>query len=97
MSDKSYTDEIASKIRLLIDPSKLPADGLDELFDSYALLALSKGSDVTNEDVHDAWSIWASKFDSNNPSIKPYDELDTETKSEDTIFTDAIRKVSKSL
>ena len=41
-------------------PSKaaeLPEDGLDQLFSSYALLALSKGVRVSNEDVHDAWSV----------------------------------------
>lgn len=95
--DSNYIEDVAEKIRSRIDPSKLPDSGLDQLFKSYALLALSKGSDVTNEDVHDAWSVWATEFDSDNASLKPFDELSEDVQAEDTIYRDAIREVARSL
>ena len=93
----SYTDDVAQQIRSMIEPSKLPDKGLDDLFNSYAILALSKGIKVTNEDVHNAWSVWASNYDPNNKSLIPYDELDKSTQKQDTIFTDAIKSVAKNL
>lgn len=61
MHDKSYIRTVAEQLRESFDKSELPSKGLDELFDSYAGLALSKGLAVTNEDVHNAWSAWATK------------------------------------
>lgn len=97
MHDPNYVEEVSARIRALIDPNKLPNKGLSRLFSSYALLALSKGAEVSNEDVHDAWSIWATQYDPDNDSIVPYEELSADVQSEDTIFRDAIRKVSRDL
>lgn len=95
--EENYIEDISAQIRAKIDPAKLPNDGLDQLFASYALLALSKGTQVTNEDVHDAWSSWATQFDPENDSLVPFDELSPETQSQDTMFRDAIRQVAESL
>lgn len=95
--EENYIEDISAQIRARIDPVKLPADGLDQLFASYALLALSKGAEVTDEDVHDAWSAWATQFDPENGSLVPFDELSPETQSQDTMFRDAIRQVAESL
>ena len=95
--DTNYITQIAERIRAAIDPDKLPEDGLDQLFSSYALLALSKGVRVSNEDVHDAWSVWATEFDPQNDSIVPFDDLSPDVQDQDTIFRDAIRDVAKSL
>jgi hypothetical protein len=97
MNDDNYIEEIASQIRAEIDPANLPDDGLDQLFASYALLALSKGVDTSNEDVHDAWSVWATQFDPQNRSLVPFDELSAENQAQDTIFRNAIRKAAKAL
>ena len=94
MHDPNYIEEISALIRAKIDPNKLPDEGLDQLFASYALLALSKGQAVTNEDVHDAWSAWATQYDPTNDSIVPFDELKPDVQAEDTIFRDAIREVA---
>lgn len=96
-SDENYITEIASRIRAEIDPDKLPDRGLDQLFASYALLALSRGVEVTNEDVHDAWSAWATEFSPDSDAIVPYDELASDVQAQDTIFRDAIRSVARSL
>jgi hypothetical protein len=97
MHDKNYIRDIAERIKSKVDPSELPDKGLDELFDTYAVLALSKGGSVTNEDVHDAWSAWASKYDPTNSSLVPFDQLPKNIQSEDSRFTVAIREVAKSL
>jgi hypothetical protein len=96
-SEQNYIDEIASRIRARIDPIELPDTGLDQLFASYALLALSKGLEVSNEDVHDAWSVWATQFDPGNSSLVPFDELSAESQAQDTIFRDAIRETASQL
>lgn len=97
MHDPNYIEEVSALIRDKIDPNKLPGKGLDQLFASYALLALSKGASVTNEDVHDAWSAWATQYDPTNESIVPFDELTPDVQAEDTIFRNAIREVAQAL
>jgi hypothetical protein len=97
MQDKSYIQEIAQKIKDKLDDVDLTGQGLDELFDSYAVLALSKGFSVTNNDVHDAWSAWATKYDPGNVSLVPFDNLPEEIKRQDTPFTLAIKSVAKDL
>lgn len=97
MQDKSYIRQVANQIRSRFSHSDLPNKGLDELFDSYAVLALNKGLGVTNEDVHNAWSAWATKYDSDNSSLVPFDDLPNKIKEQDTPFTQAIKEVAKSL
>lgn len=97
MQDKSYIRQVAHKIRSLFSNTELPEQGLDELFDSYAVLALNKGMSVTNEDVHNAWSAWATKYDPSNPSLVPFDDLPEKTKAQDTPFTQAIKRIAKDL
>ena len=65
-----------------------------ELLRIYAVLCLVKGSQVTNEDVHDAWSAWKSGFGEEHKSLKPFDELDQRTQDLDTEYRDAIRAAS---
>jgi hypothetical protein len=97
VDDKNYIRDLAGRIRSKVDPSELPDKGLDDLFDSYAVLALSKGVAVTNEDVHDAWSAWATKYDPTNKSLVPFIELPQDVQADDTRFTDAIRAVAMTL
>ena len=97
MDDENYIRDLAGQIRIKVDGSELPDQGLDELFDSYAVLALSKGTNVTNEDVHNAWSAWATKYDPSNTSLVPFNELPDNVKQEDSRFTSAIREVATSL
>jgi hypothetical protein len=94
MADKNYIRNIAEKIRKQVDQSALPDKGLDDLFDSYAVLALAKGKNVTNEDVHDAWSAWASKYDPTSDALIPYADLPADKQNDDTRFTDAIKHIA---
>lgn len=97
MADETYIRDLANRIRSKFSQSELPDKGLDELFNAYAVLALSKGTAVTNEDVHDAWSAWATKFDPDNKSLVPFSELSSETQRSDTPFTKAIREIALEL
>lgn len=89
----NYVHKIAQSIRQKVNPDDLPKKGLDRLFMYYALLALSKAPNVTNEDVHNAWSAWASEYDSRNPSLVPFQNLDSETQEKDSTYRDAINNI----
>lgn len=94
-NDKSYIRELGEQIRAKVNPSALPETGLNELFDSYAVLALAKGRQVTNEDVHNAWSSWATKYQPGSDSLVPYEELAEKVQQDDTRFVKAIRAVAE--
>lgn len=97
MTDNNYIRTIAIRIRREFSADELPKEGLDYLFDIYALLALSKGTAVTIEDVHNAWSTWATAYDPSNKSLAPFDKLTDEVKQLDEPFRAVISKVAESL
>jgi hypothetical protein len=90
----NYTSEIAEQIRREVPQEILPEGDTDLLFLMYAVLALTVGEDVRAEDVHDAWSAWMTYLDPSHESIKPFAQLDPETRGQDQPFVDAIRKVA---
>lgn len=91
----TYLDRTAREIKDRVPPELLPDEPrLDDLFRLYALLAQVKGKDVTEEDVHDAWSLWMLGKDGDHESIKPYQDLDAATRREDRPFVEAIRAVA---
>ena len=67
------------------------------MFLMYAVLVLTMGEDVRAEDVHNAWSAWMTYRDPSHKAIKPFAQLDSETKKTDRPFVDAIKKVAKQL
>jgi hypothetical protein len=93
----SYLDEIAGKVRAEVPTDLLPdEDDLDQLFRLYAVLVRAKGQATTNADVHDAWAAWMLGRGDNHESVKPYEQLDGETKQQDEPFLRAIRTVAES-
>lgn len=93
----NYVSEVAERIRREVPPEVLPDGDTDLLFLIYATLALTIGENVGPEQVHDAWAAWMTYQEPSHESIKPFDELDPETKQEDTPFADAIRRVATQL
>lgn len=69
-------------------------DDYDGLLEMYALLVLLKGNRCTNEDVHDAWSVWQNRTMPEHRSLIPFDELTKEVQDLDSKYRDAIIKVS---
>ena len=68
----NYIDTIAIAIRARVPAELLPPGDTDLLFRLYALLARSKGTEVSASDVHDAWCIWMITSDPDHPSIRPF-------------------------
>lgn len=93
----SYIDNIAAEVRANVAPEYLPDGDTTVLFRLYAVLLLAKGTDVTAEDVHNAWAAWMDAKDPEHPSVRPYNELDDETRAADRPFVEAIRAASRAL
>jgi hypothetical protein len=93
----TYISDIAEQIRREVPQEVLPDGNTDLLFLIYAVLALTVGEDVQAEDVHDAWSAWMTYSDPSHESIKPFSQLDPETKKTDQPYVDAIRTVATQL
>lgn len=89
--DPIYIDEVAGAIRRQVPVEQFPnAEGVDDLFRLYGLLALTKGTETTAEDVHDAWAVWMVQRGEAHRSVRPFAQLDGETQDEDRPFVEAI-------
>lgn len=94
MSSVNYLERLASEIRESTPPSALPDGPTDRLFLLYAVIALAKGEETTRADVHNAWAAWMTGLDPSHDSIRPFETLPEEVRSEDDPFVNAIRAVS---
>ena len=94
LAEPNYIDQIAMDIHLKAEPG---ADTwLDlPLYRIYAVLALAKGEATTNEDVHNAWSAWASEYTPFHHSLIPFDELSEHIQQLDAPYTAAIHAVTR--
>ena len=92
-----YLDDIAAKIRSHIPDDRMPDDDAEELLLLYAILLRAKGTNVSESDVHDAWSQWMVKRDKTHESLVPYEDLTPEVREQDGIFANAIRQASQEL
>ncbi len=93
----TYLDDLAAQIQRRVPKELVPDEDTRSLFRLYALLALAKGSAVDAVDVHNAWAVWMQDRDPDHHSLKPFEELDTETEAADEPFVEAIRAVAKRL
>ena len=89
----SYLDELAVLIRDEVPEAQRGENALD-LFRLYAVLALAKGESVDASDVHNAWAAWMQQREPDHKAIRPFDELDEETRAADFPFVLAIRAVA---
>lgn len=93
----TYLSDIAAAIKHELPSELVPDAGADDLMLLYALLCLTVGSSVTQENVHDAWTAWMAQRGEAHESMVPYVELDEGTRAEDEPFVAAIRRVARSL
>lgn len=91
----TYIDRIAGQIRGVLPPEARPTEHADELYRLYALLVLVQGEGTTMENVHDAWSTWMSAHDPGHASLRPFLQLDPDTRDEDRPYLDAIVAVAR--
>ena len=84
-----------NKIKTLLESElKMVGTPYEKLLDVYALLVFVKGENCTNEDVHDAWSVWQNRTRPNHPSLIPFNKLSKVVQDLDSEYRDAIIKVS---
>lgn len=94
---KTYIDEIIERVQ--------QETGLKskETIKMYALLVLTKGTQITLSDIHDGWSM-AMNFKEFNPphcyghehkSIVPFKELSIETQEKDRKYLNALLKIAR--
>lgn len=90
----NYLAQDAARIRASLPEGTSVPDNAEELFLIYAVLMRAKGVAVQAEDVHDAWSAWMASIDPEHESVVPFDELDADTRTEDSPFVLAIRQAA---
>lgn len=93
----NYLDLIAAEIQRTAEPESIPPDEDLPLYRQYALLALTKGRDVTTEDVHNAWATWASDHDPDHRHLIPFKELSLSEQRKDEPYAEAIRQVATTM
>jgi hypothetical protein len=67
----------------------------DELVQLYVLLALTKGTDTTLGDVHDAWALWRNVTAPGHKSLVAFGELSREVQDLDSEYQKAIHRTAK--
>lgn len=90
----TYLEREADLIRQCLPEGVEAPKGSDQLFLIYAVLLRAKGADTQASDVHDAWSAWMTGVDPDHQSIRPFNELDADTRGEDSPFLVAIRNAA---
>lgn len=90
----NYLDLLAAEIQRTAHPESTPPDADLPLYRQYAVLLLAKGTEVTAEDVHNAWSAWASEHDADSRNLVPFKELPLSVQRWDDAYVDAIRAVA---
>lgn len=90
----NYLQATAAAISDLLPNEILPDADVDQLLLLYAVLARAKGMAVTTEDVHDAWVAWMTVSNPQHRSLRPYRDLDEQTRSQDEPFVAAIHRVA---
>ncbi|MEV5595666.1 hypothetical protein [Streptomyces sp. NPDC052496] len=93
----TYLDRLATLIRSCLPAEAEPPADSDGLFRIYAVLLRAKGEQVTEEDVHDAWSAWMLSVDGRHRALVPFRELDPETRAFDIPYAQAIRAAARRL
>ena len=80
----NYSQELTTRL-----DEKIPGNDV-ALLRIYVLLALAKGTDMTLENVHDAWAIWKDGIKPDHKSLIPFGELTEEVQELDRKYMDAI-------
>jgi len=94
--EMNYIDRIAKSVAEQCgDPEPTPDDM--RLYRIYGLLVLTRGTDTTLKDVHDAWSAWKSETMPEHRSIVPFDQLTPEVQEMDRPYCEAIHEVARTL
>lgn len=83
----NYIDALAGEIGLLVPDQDCPQD----LLRLYAVLALTRGTMTTLEDVHDTWSAWMAGRVPSHPALVPFAHLSPEVQQLDWPYAEAVQ------
>ncbi len=92
-----YLEKIAERIRFHIPADRMPDENTKDLLLLYAVLLRAKGPDVTESDIHDAWSAWIATRGEDHESLVTYEDLPPEVRDQDSVFASAVRKAALEL
>lgn len=91
----NYIDRLAHAIAVEAgEPYTDESDAYAPLWRSYAVLALTTGTETTSRAVHDCWSAWAAGAFAEHRSLVPFEQLTVEVQALDDKYRDAIRAVA---
>ncbi len=93
----SYIDDIAEAVKGELPAGSRPSSAAETLYRLYALLVLTRGTETSLENVHDAWAVWVSEQGEDHESLVPFAELDHEVQLEDRVYMEAIHSVARGL
>ncbi|MGW5232271.1 DUF7701 domain-containing protein [Streptomyces nodosus] len=65
------------------------------MFRLRAVLLKAKGEQVSEEEVHDAWSAWMQTIDSSHDALVPCADLSPETLAADAPYAEVIREATR--
>ncbi len=94
MSPANYIEMVALMLREELGETYKCENDLLYL---YVLLVLVKGRSTTNEDVHEAWAVWKTRFNPHHKSLIPFEELTEEVQNYDIPYRDAILRTAERL
>lgn len=83
-------DELIEKLEAHGESPEDWGEDFDELLDMYTLLLVTKGREVSMEDIHTAWSLWEKDIDGSHESLVPFDQLGEDIQDYDEPFMEAI-------
>lgn len=92
-----YLQNIANRIRSFVPEDRIPDKNADELFLLYAVLLRVKGTEVTESDIHDAWSAWMAQIDTSHESLVELQELSPKTRNLDVVYRNAVRQATRAI
>lgn len=86
----NYIEDVARAIFQKVNPGKWMNAEEQRLYRLYALLGFCLQEEVTNADVHDAWSVWQTEINPSHRSLIPFEHLTSEVQELDSEYRDAI-------
>ncbi|WP_455565806.1 DUF7701 domain-containing protein [Micromonospora wenchangensis] len=95
MSEANYLQQLARLIRKELPSQSVPTDfDTEPLFLAYAVLLKARGTEVTPQDVHNAWVAWMLTFNPEHEALVPYEDLPADVARQDDKYVEAIRRVA---
>jgi hypothetical protein len=90
MPESNYVQRTTGVFRAALDEVLDPS--LEQL---YVLLVLVKGELTTNQDVHDAWSIWRTMTNPAHKALVPFEGLELSVQELDRKYVIAIHAAAR--